>query len=77
MTVESDATSSTACPRASSSLAVTLYLLPPLGVLASWALLGEEPHARDALGAVFILSAVALAERGRRRAAPVAEVTPT
>ncbi len=63
--------------RASSSLAVVLYLLPPLGVLASWALLGEEPHARDAVGAVFILSAVALAERGRRRAATAAEVTPT
>ena len=63
--------------RASSSLAVMLYLLPPLGVLASWLLLGEEPHARDAVGAALILSAVALAERGRRRATRRAGGTPT
>ena len=62
--------------RPSSSLAIILYLLPPLGVLASWALLGEDPHARDAVGAALILGAVALAERGRRRAAAVAEAAP-
>ena len=67
----------TPAPRASSSLAVRLYLLPPLGVLASWLLLGEQPHGRDAVGAALILSAVALAERGRRRATAAQEAPPT
>jgi drug/metabolite transporter (DMT)-like permease len=48
-------------------LAVMLYALPPLAVLADWILIGEEPHARDVGGGVLILIGVAI---GTRRAAP-------
>jgi drug/metabolite transporter (DMT)-like permease len=57
--------------RASASLAVTLYLLPPLAVLCSWAILGERPQLRHAIGGALVLLAVAIAERGRRRAPTV------
>jgi drug/metabolite transporter (DMT)-like permease len=53
--------------RASASLAVILYLLPPLAVLCSWAILGEEPQLRHAIGGALVLLAVGIAERGRRR----------
>ena len=46
-------------------LAVMLYALPPLAVLADWILIGEEPHARDVVGGVLILVGVAI---GTRRA---------
>jgi drug/metabolite transporter (DMT)-like permease len=53
--------------RPSASFAVLLYLLPPLAVLASWALLGEQPQLRHAVGGVLVVGAVAVAEHGRRR----------
>ena len=37
----------------STSLALMLYMLPPLGVLASFLVLGEEPAARDLAGGAF------------------------
>jgi drug/metabolite transporter (DMT)-like permease len=49
----------------SATLAVMLYLLPPLGVVASFLVLGEEPAARDVAGGVLILLAIWVARRGR------------
>lgn len=46
-------------------LAVLLYALPPLAVLADWILIGERPHARDLVGGALILLGVAI---GTRRA---------
>ena len=46
-------------------LAVMLYALPPLAVLANWILIGERPHARDLVGGALILLGVAI---GTRRA---------
>jgi drug/metabolite transporter (DMT)-like permease len=50
-----------------SLLAVLLYALPPLAVLADWLLIGERPHGRDVAGGALILLAVAV---GTRRPAP-------
>ena len=44
-------------------LAVLLYALPPLAVLADWLLIGEEPHARDLAGGALILVGVAIGTR--------------
>jgi drug/metabolite transporter (DMT)-like permease len=41
-------------------LAVVLYALPPLAVLANWILIGERPHARDLVGGALILLGVAI-----------------
>jgi drug/metabolite transporter (DMT)-like permease len=57
-------------------VAVLLYLLPPLSVLAAWALLGETPHVRDAVGGALILVGVAVASRRPRPAHRLAEETP-
>jgi drug/metabolite transporter (DMT)-like permease len=46
-----------------SMFAVMLYALPPLAVLADWALIGERPHARDVVGGALILLGVAVATR--------------
>jgi drug/metabolite transporter (DMT)-like permease len=48
-------------------LAVMLYALPPLAVLADWVLIGEEPHGRDLAGGALILVGVAI---GTRRTGP-------
>jgi drug/metabolite transporter (DMT)-like permease len=48
-------------------LALLLYALPPLAVLADWILIGERPYARDVAGGALILLGVAV---GTRRAAP-------
>ena len=54
----------------SSRVAVSMYLTPVLGVLASWLVVGEMLHLRDALGAALVLLALWVSERsGRRRAA--------
>jgi drug/metabolite transporter (DMT)-like permease len=47
----------------STSLALMLYLLPPLGVIASFLVLGEEPSARDVVGGALILLAIWVAGR--------------
>jgi drug/metabolite transporter (DMT)-like permease len=47
-------------------LAILLYALPPLAVLADWILIGEQPYARDVVGGALILLGVAV---GTRRAA--------
>jgi drug/metabolite transporter (DMT)-like permease len=44
-------------------LAVMLYALPPLAVLANWILIGERPHARDLVGGALILLGVAIGTR--------------
>jgi drug/metabolite transporter (DMT)-like permease len=46
-----------------SMLAVMLYGLPPLAVLADWVLIGERPHGRDVVGGALILLGVAIATR--------------
>jgi drug/metabolite transporter (DMT)-like permease len=46
-------------------LAVMLYALPPLAVIADWVLIGERPHGRDIVGGGLILLGVAI---GTRRA---------
>ena len=48
-------------------LAVILYALPPLGVLANWLLIGEEPHGRDVAGGALILLGVAVGTRRTRQ----------
>jgi O-acetylserine/cysteine efflux transporter len=53
--------------RPSARFAVSLYLIPPLGVLAAWGLVDERPHARDVVGGAIILAAVAIAERAAAR----------
>jgi drug/metabolite transporter (DMT)-like permease len=45
-----------------SRVAVTLYLTPLVGVLCSWAVVGEALHLRDAAGAVLVLIAIAISE---------------
>jgi O-acetylserine/cysteine efflux transporter len=56
----------------STTLALMLYLLPPLGVIASFLVLGEEPSARDVVGGALILLAIWVARR--RRADPPPEL---
>jgi drug/metabolite transporter (DMT)-like permease len=46
-----------------SLLAVLLYALPPLAVLADWLLIDERPHGRDVAGGALILLAVAVGTR--------------
>jgi drug/metabolite transporter (DMT)-like permease len=46
-------------------LAIMLYALPPLAVLADWLLIDERPHLRDVVGGALILLGVAI---GTRRA---------
>jgi drug/metabolite transporter (DMT)-like permease len=46
-------------------LAIMLYALPPLAVLADWILIDEQPHVRDLVGGALILLGVAI---GTRRA---------
>jgi drug/metabolite transporter (DMT)-like permease len=53
-----------------SLLAVILYALPPLAVLADWALIDERPHGRDIAGGALILLAVAVGTRRGARVAP-------
>jgi drug/metabolite transporter (DMT)-like permease len=48
-----------------SRFAVAMYAVPTLGVLCSWAVLGERPIARDVVGGAMILAAVWVAERNR------------
>jgi drug/metabolite transporter (DMT)-like permease len=48
-----------------SRFAVAMYAVPTLGVLASWAVLGERPIARDVVGGAMILAAVWVAEHRR------------
>ncbi|MDT7575227.1 MAG: hypothetical protein QOH17_1560 [Pseudonocardiales bacterium] len=48
-------------------LAVMLYALPPLAVLADWLLIGEEPHGRDLSGGALILLGVAIGTRRTAR----------
>jgi len=48
-----------------SRFAVAMYAVPTLGVLASWAILGERPIARDVVGGAMILAAVWVAEHRR------------
>jgi drug/metabolite transporter (DMT)-like permease len=62
--------------RASASFAVILYLLPPLAVLCSWAILGEQPQLRHAVGGALVLCAVGIAEHARRRQAPEPQPEP-
>ena len=50
-----------------SILAVMLYALPPLAVLADWVLIGERPHGRDVVGGALILLGVAVATRRATR----------
>ena len=38
------------------TFAIALYLLPVMGVLASWLMLGERPNARDVVGGTIILA---------------------
>jgi drug/metabolite transporter (DMT)-like permease len=47
-------------------LAITMYALPPMAVLADWLLIDEQPHLRDVVGGALILLGVAV---GTRRAA--------
>jgi drug/metabolite transporter (DMT)-like permease len=54
--------------RPSASFAVILYLLPPLAVLCSWLILGEQPQLRHLVGGALVLCAVGIAEHARRRA---------
>ncbi len=49
-----------------SRVAVTLYLTPLVGVLCSWAVVGERLHLRDAVGAVLVLCAIAISEYRRK-----------
>jgi O-acetylserine/cysteine efflux transporter len=51
--------------RPSARFAVSLYAVPPLGVLAAFVVLGERPHGRDIVGGALILTAVWLGERAR------------
>jgi drug/metabolite transporter (DMT)-like permease len=48
-------------------LAIMLYALPPLAVLADWILIDEQPHARDLVGGALILLGVAIGTRRARR----------
>jgi drug/metabolite transporter (DMT)-like permease len=48
-----------------SRFAVAMYAVPTIGVLGSWAVLGERPSARDVVGGAMILVAVWVAEHRR------------
>lgn len=49
-----------------SRVAVALYLIPVLGVLFSWLVVGEHLSGRDLAGGALVLGAVWISERGRR-----------
>jgi drug/metabolite transporter (DMT)-like permease len=51
----------------SALLAIMLYALPPLAVLADWLLIDEQPHARDVVGGALILLGVAIGTRHATR----------
>ncbi len=51
-------------------LAVMLYALPPLAVLADWILIGEVPSGRDLAGGALILVGVAIGTRGAATETP-------
>lgn len=44
-------------------LGVTTYLVPPVTILAAWAVLGETPHPLALVGGVLALTGVALSRR--------------
>ncbi len=46
-----------------SRLAVSMYLLPVVGVATAWIVLGDAPYARHVVGGALILVAVLLSER--------------
>jgi drug/metabolite transporter (DMT)-like permease len=48
-------------------LAIMLYALPPLAVLADWILIDEQPHVRDLVGGALILLGVAIGTRHATR----------
>jgi drug/metabolite transporter (DMT)-like permease len=48
-----------------SRFAVAMYAVPTIGVLGSWAVLGERPIERDVVGGAMILAAVWVAEHRR------------
>ena len=48
-----------------SRFAVAMYAVPTIGVLGSWAVLGERPITRDVVGGAMILAAVWVAEHRR------------
>jgi drug/metabolite transporter (DMT)-like permease len=49
-----------------SRVAPAQYLIPPLGVLFAWALLGEQPTPTQVLGTALIVAGVAVVQRPRR-----------
>jgi drug/metabolite transporter (DMT)-like permease len=57
-------------------LGATTYLVPPVAILLSWALLGETPVALALLGGVLCVGGVYLARRAPRARAVPAEVAP-
>jgi drug/metabolite transporter (DMT)-like permease len=64
-------------------LGATTYLVPPVAILLSWALLGETPVALALVGGALCVGGVYLSRRGPRArpipadVAPIAEVAPT
>ena len=54
-------------------LASMAYLLPPVTIVMSWAILGETPRSVALLGGVLCLVGVYVARRTPRRAAPGAQ----
>jgi drug/metabolite transporter (DMT)-like permease len=64
-------------------LGATTYLVPPVAILLSWALLGETPVALALVGGALCVGGVYLSRRSPRArpipadVAPIAEVAPT
>jgi O-acetylserine/cysteine efflux transporter len=52
---------------AASRFAVSMYLLPVVGVTVAWIVLGDRPYARHLVGGALILSAVWISERAASR----------
>jgi O-acetylserine/cysteine efflux transporter len=52
---------------AASRFAVSMYLLPVVGVTVAWIVLGDRPYARHLAGGALILSAVWISERAASR----------
>lgn len=50
----------------SSRVAVSMFLIPLLGVMFSWAIVGENLYVRHAVGAAIVLAAVWISERSSR-----------
>ncbi len=55
-----------------SSVVPFILLVPPVGMLAAWLVLGEVPNLLEALGAVVMLGGVLVAVTSTRRRDPVA-----